>query len=197
MAASNHQRHLAPLMRLGTRLMLLAAGGLLLGACQGAATARCRSGAELRSDLTPVHLSLDASQCARRGNWGEGSLLFGVAKAFSLYDAMREERTGGALRQGWPGPKLPALIIREGLDQAQVRRLQEEIRTMTHEPGRHRQLCSLLRRLGPPTYPGDYRVNERWQVSFPPQPAKSQAAPPSTVTWEQVLTRQVECPPRA
>lgn len=101
-----------------------------------------------------MHLSLDASQCARRGNWGEGSLLFGVAKAFSLYDAMREERTGGALRQGWPGPKLPALIIREGLDQAQVRRLQEEIRTMTHEPGRHRSSAACCGASALPPIPG-------------------------------------------
>jgi hypothetical protein len=176
-------------------LGVLVASALSLAACQGAASARCRSDTELGSDRTPVQLSLDTIQCVRRGNWIQASLHFGVAKTFSLFDAQREERMGQAARQGWPGPMLPALIIREQLDPGQVRRLQDEIRSLSENPVRHRQLCNLLRRLGPPTYPPDYRVDQRWEVSFPPQATSTKPSEAAKATWREILSRQVACGP--
>ena len=181
----------------GTRFLLVpvAVSALILGTCQAAVAARCRMGADLSSTLTPVELSLDTVACVQRGAWTQASLLFGVAKTYAITDAVRLEAMGKGGAQGWPGPMLPALIIRDRLDQAQVRRLQEEIRGLANNPTRHRQLCSLLRRVGPPTYSPHFRVDERGRVSAPPQGTDPKSVATTKAAWERVLRKQVECSP--
>lgn len=142
-------------------LVPVAISTLILAACQGARAAPCRGDTELSTALTPVQLSMDSAACVQRGDWSRASLLFGLAKTYALTDAVRQEAMGEGAAQGWPGPMLPALILRDRLDSAQVRRLQEEIRALAEDPARLRQLCSLLRRLGPPSYSPHYRVDER------------------------------------
>ena len=176
-------------------LVPVAISALILASCQGAKAARCRADADLSSTLTPVQLSLDTAACVQRGAWTRASLLFGLAKTYALTDAVRLEAMAGAAPQGWPGPMLPALILRDRLDPAQVRRLQEEIRALAENPARHRQLCSLLRRVGPPSYSPLYRVDDRWQVSAPPQGDAPKAKAVTKAAWERVLSKQVDCSP--
>lgn len=174
-------------------LLPLAVGALILGSGQATHASRCRQGSALNGTLTPVDLSLDTVACVQRGAWTQAGLLFGVAKAYALTDAVRLEMMGQGTAQGWPGPMLPALIIRDRLHQAQVRRLQTEIRALADNPNRHRQLCSLLGRMGPPTYAPHYRVNGNWQVEAPALGADPKGRAATWRAWEQVLTRQVAC----
>ena len=174
------------------------AGTGLLGACSGSAANSCPSLTAVHSTTTPVELARQARTCLLRGDARSASLLFGVAKSFSVYDSLRDGRVALAGAQGWPGTMLPALIIRDGLERSQVETLQAEIRALSEDPARHRELCALLRRVGPPTYPAVYGVDQNWRVVFPAPGEGPESATPAgfnaDAAWQEVLRREVECP---
>ncbi|MEB3254815.1 MAG: hypothetical protein VKJ05_00360 [Synechococcaceae cyanobacterium] len=176
--------------------MVALAGAGLLSACAYNAADPCPNLSSVSASNTPVELSRQARSCLLRGDAATASLLFGVAKSFSEFDRLRDGRVASAEEQGWPGTMLPALIIRDGLEGSQVETLQAEIRALSEDPARHRRLCSLLRSVGPPTYPAVYGVDQNWRVVFPP-PAERQATPAgfnAEAAWQEIQRNVVECP---
>jgi hypothetical protein len=183
----------------------MAASGLLLGACAGWSGSHCGDTSRLNRDLTPVELSLEAADCAGRGDLRAAGLRYGLAMAFSTYD---NDRAGEGDPQGWKGSRtlLPQLLLRSRLRPEQLAALLNDFKAATVSGPRQSEFCSLLRRVGPPIYPLNYAVNDRMEVVRPKPAADSSAAGSSTAnrpgfdaqkSWNTVITRVVACPSAA
>lgn len=185
--------------------ILLAAIGLVLGSCTGRSASRCADSAGLTNDRTPVELSLEAADCARRGDLRAAGLRYGLAMAFSTFD---NERAGAGDPAGWKGARtmLPQLILRSRLEPEALAALLNDFKAATEPGERQREFCDLLRRVGPPIYPVNYSVNERMEV-VRPQPVPHGSVARDSIAkltgvdaqakWRSVLTTVVGCPAAA
>jgi hypothetical protein len=183
--------HVAPAGRATT--ILLMAMALLLGACTGWSGSRCGDSSQLRNNLSPVELALEAADCARRGDLHAAGLRYGLAMAFSTFD---NERAGDGDPPGWKGtrPMLPQLLLRSRLTPEEIAALLNDFKAATVPGKRHSEFCDLLRRVGPPIYPLDYAVNERMEVVQQPAAAERPGFD-AQANWNTMLTTVVECPP--
>lgn len=183
--------------------ILLTASALLATACAGWSSPRCADTAQLSNDLTPVELSLEAGECARRGQLRGASLRYGLAMAFSTYD---NERAGSVDPPGWKSTRmmLPQMILRSRLEPPGLAALLEDFKAATEPGERHSEFCALLQRVGPPIYPVNYAVNERMEVVRPDPTSREAIAARSAekrpgfdaqAAWRTVRTKVVECPP--
>jgi hypothetical protein len=137
---------------------------------------------------TPADLYPGVAECAREGEIRRASFLYAFAYSYGIFDTKRvSDRTAHQAV-----PMLARIHLSSLPLSARESTTDELVRAYSTGSVLHREVCSELRRIGPPEYHPRYMI-QHGMGAYLGEPRSAPADFDRSAAWEKVLTETFKC----